>query len=173
MMADSTPGEWQALVLAQRPWLQALIGRQLSEPAAVEDVLQETLTAGVEKGDESPGVVDMRAWLGGVARKKSQDHLRKRLRRERAHRRMGGEPDVAAATPLEVLIDAERHSLVRDAVGRLGRRDAELLRLKYAEGKNYTEIGAALGLSHNAVANGLREARSRFRISIAEHEAEI
>lgn len=169
-MAETGTGEWQALVLAQRPWLQALIGRQLSERAAVEDVLQETLAAGVEKEAEREQVGDLRAWLGGVAKRKSQDHLRRAIRRARAHERMGdaGEGAEAPATPLELLVDAERHGRVREAVRGLPERDAALLRMKYGEGRSYAEIGDRLGIGHNAVANGLREARARLRRAVGE-----
>ena len=49
-MASST--EWQDQVLEHGPWLHRLISRQIDEPDAVEDVLQETLTAAIRSEAE-------------------------------------------------------------------------------------------------------------------------
>ncbi len=168
-MAEISDADWGALVAAQRPWLQALIDRQVPERAAAEDILQETLAAGISKEAERGSIADLRAWLGGVARNKSRQHFRSQVRRERAHQRAGDEPWGAAVTPLEVLVDAERENLVRAAVGALGEADSEILRMKYGEGMNYRQIGESLGIDHNAVTNRLRAARQTLRSALRRH----
>ena len=76
-------------------------------------------------------------------------------------------------TPLEILMDSERHDLVREAMGSLRHEDAEILQLKYGEGLNYKSIGRRLEIDHHAVTNRLREARARLRAAVARGDGEI
>jgi RNA polymerase sigma-70 factor (ECF subfamily) len=81
----------------------------------------------------------------------------------RRHNTSPGEAD-----PLEWLLDEERRELVRQALGRLARRDAEILLLKYSEGWSYRELAARLGISTSAVEARLHRARARLRSQLAE-----
>ena len=52
-------------------------------------------------------------------------------------------------------------------MGRLPRRDAEILMLKYTEEWNYQELAQHLGISHSAVETRLHRARQRLRVELA------
>ena len=167
-MASST--EWQDQVLKHGPWLHRLISRQLDEPDAVEDVLQETLTAAIRSEAEGrqEGVQDLRAWLGGVARNKSRHYIRGEERKRRNHNRFAEEctpfqGPPTAVTPLELLLHSERMGAVQSGLDSLAEEDTNLLRMKYLEQLNYEQIGTALGIDRNAVTNRLRRARTRLR----------
>ena len=65
--------------------------------------------------------------------------------------------------PLAWLVDDERRSLVRKAIDRLKRRDAEILLLKYTEDWSYQQLAVHLGISCSAVEARLHRARARMR----------
>ena len=69
--------------------------------------------------------------------------------------------DLPAQGPDVDLERNERTALVRAALATLGERDREALLLK-AEGFNYEEIAATLGLSNGAVGTTLARARRRL-----------
>ena len=75
------------------------------------------------------------------------------------------EPD-----PLGWLLADERQRLVREALGRLGARDSEILLLKYTEGWSYVEIAGRLGISEAAVETRLHRARGRLRRELSALE---
>jgi RNA polymerase sigma-70 factor (ECF subfamily) len=61
----------------------------------------------------------------------------------------------------------ERRKLVRTALAKLPRRDAEILLLKYTEDWSYHDIAAHLGIGHSAVEARLHRARRRLRSELA------
>ena len=75
--------------------------------------------------------------------------------------------DVRAADPLEWLVTAERQRLIRAALERLARRDAEILLLKYTEDWSYRDLAVHLGISESAVEARLHRARTRLRVELA------
>ena len=64
--------------------------------------------------------------------------------------------------------------MVRAALQRLPRRDAEILLLKYTEDWSYRELAAHLGVSESAVEARLHRARTRLREAmIGTHGIEV
>jgi RNA polymerase sigma factor (sigma-70 family) len=64
----------------------------------------------------------------------------------------GGQCELSSTPdPLAYLIRDERGELIRKALARLPRRDAEILLLKYTEDWSYRELAAHLGVSESAV----------------------
>jgi RNA polymerase sigma-70 factor (ECF subfamily) len=61
----------------------------------------------------------------------------------------------------------ERESLVRQAMARLPKRDAEILLLKYTEDWSYQQLAEHLGLSTSAVEARLHRARQKMRKALA------
>jgi RNA polymerase sigma factor (sigma-70 family) len=57
--------------------------------------------------------------------------------------------------------------LIRKAIKRLPRQDAEMLMLKYTEDWSYRELADHLGISHSAVESRLHRARKRMRDQLA------
>jgi RNA polymerase sigma factor (sigma-70 family) len=60
----------------------------------------------------------------------------------------------------------ERRGLVREALARLSRRDAEILLLKYTEDWSYRDLASHIGISESAVEARLHRARKRLREAI-------
>jgi RNA polymerase sigma-70 factor (ECF subfamily) len=74
-----------------------------------------------------------------------------------------GHAGVHAPDPLDWLLRDERRGLVREALSRLPRREAEILLLKYTEGWSYRELAQHLGVGESAVEARLHRARQRLR----------
>ncbi len=64
----------------------------------------------------------------------------------------------------------ERRDLVRQAIRRMPRREAEILLLKYTENWSYEQLAQHLGTSDSAVESRLHRARGRLRKELATLE---
>ena len=89
-----------------------------------------------------------------------------RLRRY-AERMRPTEHDPRIVDPLDWLLADERASLVRQAIGRLPRREVEILLLKYSESWSYEQLAQHLGITESAVESRLHRARRRLRQELA------
>ena len=69
--------------------------------------------------------------------------------------------------PIEWLLRKERREMVREALGRLAGKDAEILMLKYYEGWSCRRISDQLGISEKAADARLHRARQRLRAELA------
>src|SRR5205807_7229861 len=65
--------------------------------------------------------------------------------------------------PLDWLLTDERKAMVRQALDRLPRRDAEILLLKYSEDWSYRRMAEHLGMSTSAIEARLHRARQKLR----------
>ena len=88
---------------------------------------------------------------------------RRKLTDSFARRTRPTEADFREPDPLDWLLAEERRGLVRVALGRLPRRDAEILLLKYTENWSYLELADHLGITPSAVQARLHRARKRMR----------
>jgi RNA polymerase sigma factor (sigma-70 family) len=78
-------------------------------------------------------------------------------------------PGISMGEPLTWLLAAERGEIVRRAISRMPRREAELLLLKYSENWSYRELAAHLGQTESAIESRLHRARRRLRDELAQH----
>ncbi|MGE0610382.1 MAG: RNA polymerase sigma factor [Pirellulales bacterium] len=171
----STPGvDWSAAVAAHQRWMRTVILARLGERQAVDEVLQEVLLAAVK---QNPKLEPDRVapWLYRLAVIQALLYRRKQGRRRKlteryADRVQPREGQSRSVDPLEWLLAGERQKLVRQALGRLPPRDAEILLLKYTEDWSYHELAAYLGVSHSAVEARLHRARGRLRDELAAME---
>ena len=166
--------DWAAALAAHDRWLRTAVLARVGERQAVDEVLQEVALAAVAQraplGDPSKAG----AWLYRLAVRQALLYRRKCGRRHRVDGRyaalrgagVGGEssPD---RDPLDWLLCVERRELVRAALLRLARRDAEILLLKYTEDWTYRELADRLGVSESAVEARLHRARQRLRDVLA------
>jgi len=96
-----------------------------------------------------------RAWLFGIARNVLSSFLRGRVRRSNLADRLRLELREDAVAP--------RDTELEEALGRLRRDDAELVRLVAWEGFGVEEAGAVLGLSPAASRKRYSRARASLR----------
>jgi RNA polymerase sigma-70 factor (ECF subfamily) len=172
MTDEATPAcpgtrlDWSAALGVHERWLRTAIFARLGEPQAVEEVLQEVALAAVAQRAPLLDPSRLAAWLYRLAARQALQHRRRCGRRHRLLRTYAA--GVAAhggqvTDPLQWLLLDERRKLVRLALERLPRRDAEILLLKYTEDWSYRELAERLGISASAVEARLHRARQRLR----------
>ena len=175
--ADAPGVDWQAALVEHDRWLRTVVYARLREPQAVDEVLQEVSLAAVRQ--QSP-IADSRKvapWLYRLAVTQSLLYRRKQGRRRKltnnyAQQIRPTENDHRESDPLDWLLADERRRLVRAAVERLPKRDAEILLLKYSEDWSYHELAHHLGISLSAVESRLHRARKRIRDILATFDVE-
>jgi RNA polymerase sigma-70 factor, ECF subfamily len=135
--------------------LVRMLYRRTGDRDRAEDLAQETFARAVAAPPNNP-----RPWLFAVALNLVREDGRKNVRQGRRLELLRADsPPVIA--PDEEFDRNERSAAVRSALAMLNDRDREALLLK-AEGFNYQEIAATLGLSKGAVGTTLARARRRL-----------
>jgi RNA polymerase sigma factor (sigma-70 family) len=174
--AGSTPKiDWQAALAEHGRWLRTVVHARLGEPQAVEDVMQEISLAAVRQRAPLADASKIAPWLYRLAVTQSLLYRRKQGRRRKltasyARQVMPEQESGREADPLRWLLADERRELVRKALARLPRRDAEILSLKYSENWSYRELAERLGVSPAAMQARLHRARQRLRSELAALE---
>jgi len=141
-----------------RPWLRALCHGHVSDPWAVDDLVQETLVLAFRDLGQLRHPGAFRPWLGQVACNVCGGHLRRR--RSRPEVLVAELPEAAASFPVG------QHE-VEAALGRAGEEEGELLRLHYVEGFTVAEMAAKLSHSAAGIRSRLYRARLRLRKEMA------
>jgi RNA polymerase sigma factor (sigma-70 family) len=139
-------------------------------------VLQEVALAVFSRSRTSADPSNAAAWLYRIAVKQTLLYRRKQGRRHRlvnGYAERVGEPCDSPddRNPLGWLLLDERRRVVRDALARLPRRDAEMLLLKYSEDWSSRDMAARLGLSEAAIVARLHRARRRLREVLTKSSA--
>ena len=163
--------DWADALARHDRWLRTVVRARLGEPQAVDDVLQEVSLAAVQQRSPLADATKVAPWLYRLAVTQSLLYRRRcgRLRKltdRYAQRLRPGDAD-GCEDPLAWLLADERCKLVRQAIDRLPRRDAEILLLKYSEDWSYHQLAEHLGISHSAVEARLHRARGRLRNELA------
>jgi RNA polymerase sigma-70 factor, ECF subfamily len=109
------------------------------------------------------GADDLTAWIYRVATNAGFDALRTNSRRRKREEAAGNSGIHAAAAPdaLDSLLAEERRTRVREVLGSLKPRDAQLLLLR-ANGLAYRELAATLGIEPGSVGTMLARAEADF-----------
>lgn len=166
--ADTPTIDWQSTLAEHDRWLRTIVLARLGEPAAVDEVMQEVSLAAVRQAAPLADPGKVAPWLYRLAVTQSLLYRRKQGRRRKltdayARRTAPTEADNRQPDPLGWLLAEERRRLVRTALARLPRRDAEILLLKYTEDWSYLELADHLGITRSAVQARLHRARNRMR----------
>jgi RNA polymerase sigma factor (sigma-70 family) len=167
------PGiDWQVALAQHHRWLRTVVFARVREPQAVDEVLQEVALAAVKQAAPLSDASKIAPWLYRLAILQSLMYRRRCGRRRRLNDQYAGDvqrraDEFTSPDPLNWLLAKERRVLVRQALGKLPPKDAEILLLKYTENWNYHQIAAHLGVSHSAIETRLHRARQRMRQQLA------
>ena len=164
--------DWPAMLAENERWLRTVVLARVSDYAAVDDVLQEVATTAIEKGHQLRDPASAAPWLYRLAVVAALQYRRRQGRRRKlidrfAERQPPTDSDTREPDPLDWLLADERKSIVRQALARLPKRDAEILLLKYTEDWSYHQLAEHLGLSTSAVEARLHRARQKMRKALA------
>jgi RNA polymerase sigma-70 factor, ECF subfamily len=138
------------------PALVRMLYRRTGDQDRAEDLAQETFARAVAAPPDNP-----RPWLFAVALNLVREDGRRSVSRGRRLELLRAEKDEPVAGPDAEFDRKEGTARVRAALGTLNERDREALLLK-AEGFDYEEIAATLGLAKGAVGTTLARARRRL-----------
>jgi RNA polymerase sigma-70 factor (ECF subfamily) len=164
--------DWTAALAQHGRWLRTVVLARVGDATAADDVMQEVATVAVEKGHQLRDLARVAPWLYRLAVVAALQYRRRQGRGRKlidrfAERRRPTEADAREPDPLDWLLADERKKLVRQALGLLRRRDAEILLLKYTEDWSYRQLAEHLGLSTSAVEARLHRARQKMRQALA------
>jgi RNA polymerase sigma factor (sigma-70 family) len=169
---DGLPGQpidWASILVRHDRWLRTVVAARLGERQAVDEVLQDvSLAAVAAKVAVDPSRVA--GWLYRLAIRKT---LLYRRSMGRQHKLVGRyakrvrDEGTNPADPLGWLLLDERSALVREALGKLPVRDAEILLLKYTENWSCRDLANHLGQTEAAIESRLHRARARLRDELA------
>ena len=163
--------DWPAALARHHRWLWTVVLARVGEPQAVDEVMQEVSMAALAQRWPLRDPEKTAPWLYRLAVTQSLLYRRKQGRGRklvgRYAQRCPATVEDRGSDPLGWLLADERRQLVRTALERLSRRDAEILLLKYSENWTYKELADHLGISHSAVEARLHRARARLRQQLA------
>ena len=168
---DSEEGvgiDWPAELARHDRWLRTIVAARMRDADETQDVMQEVALAAVKQSSPLSDPTKVGPWLYRLAVRQCLLYRRTRGRQRKlvdqfAERYRPSEIDQRSADPLAWLLADERREQIREAIGRLHRRDAEILLLKYTEGWSYKQLAEHIGISHSAVEARLHRARGRLR----------
>lgn len=163
--------DWHTALAQHNRWLRTVAFARLRDREAVDEVMQEVALAAVRQAAPLKDPAKVAPWLYRLTVRQVLHYRRKCGRRRNladryAQRFQPTENDTREREPLDWLLADERRRLVREALERLPRRDAEILLLKYAENWSYHQMAAHLGISHSAIEARLHRARKRLRTQL-------
>lgn len=156
--------DWETVVREHEPDVRRTVYRLVGDHADAWDCVQETFLEAVRIDRREP-VRNWPALLRRVATARALDLLRARAR-QRSRRGTEAEPADAISREAGPSCRAEANELakrLRDAVGRLPRRQAEVFCLACFDELTAEEIGQEMGISPAATRMALSRARQRLR----------
>jgi RNA polymerase sigma-70 factor (ECF subfamily) len=131
--------------------------------ADAEDVAQSTFLR-LARGDLDEGQIrDMGGYLRRAAVNAALDVLRSRSVQAQVPLEDAFFPSRSQASPEQAQSSAELRQLLRQALGKLHPRTAEMFALRYMEGLDNPEVARIMKTSQAVVAVTLHRARSRLR----------
>jgi RNA polymerase sigma-70 factor, ECF subfamily len=171
LVKNEPPGELATLFQTHHGRVFRTAQRITGSAADAEDVLQ-TVFLRLVKGQESYDLSqNPEAYLSRAAINASLDLLRSRTRSKSvAFDEVDADTMAGRARSPEALhADRELQTLVRQAVGRLGKTAGEMFVLRYYEGFNNKEIAVLLQTSPFVVGVVLHRARTKLRKEIGHY----
>jgi RNA polymerase sigma-70 factor (ECF subfamily) len=135
-------------------------GRALG-PEELADLAQDVLVVAWRKLREFEGLSALEGWAYGICVLEYRNALRRGRRQRQEARSIASR----AGAPHEAALDPDPWAFeeVHEGLRRIGREEAQVIRLKHFEGRTFEEIGRRLGLSSNTVKTryyrGLEELR--------------
>ena len=127
------------------------------------DLISQTFLACVEQRDV---IVNVKAFLFAVARRRLADHLRQRARAPELDLALSSLADLAPG-PVTELVARERGELLHAGLARIPLDDQIAIELAYFEGMAMEDIASVLEINPNTVRSRLSRARDKLREVLA------
>jgi RNA polymerase sigma factor (sigma-70 family) len=160
--------DWPAELDRHGRWLRTVALARVGEAAAADDVMQDVAMTALAKGHQLRDPAKAAGWLYRLVVVAALQYRRRMGRRRKlldryADRFPPTDEDAREQDPLGWLLADEQKAMVRQAIEKLPRRDAEIVLLKYTEDWSYQQLAEHLGMSISAVEARLHRARKKMR----------
>jgi RNA polymerase sigma-70 factor (ECF subfamily) len=162
-MPAEASGVWfEAIFRDHYPRVVSLLARLTGDRAQAEEIASDVFCKVSQRGPLAMEC-DPAPWIYRCATNAGLDSLRSNTRRKRREELAGAETVRLAdqENALDDVLRAERCARVREVLGDLKPRDAQLLLLR-AEGLAYRELAEALGMQPGSVGTLLARAEAEF-----------
>lgn len=155
---------FDAIVLRHQRFVWVIAYRFLGDPAAAEDIVQETFIRVLQAASRYKPSVYFRAYLYRITVRLCIDSARKKRPIFTDHL-----PEVVDSSPdpSATLVEKERETKIRKALGALPPRQRMAVILKYYEDLSYADIARAMGITVKAVERLLGRARANLRTKLS------
>lgn len=152
------------------PLLRPFVSKFFIEPAATDEVLQETFIRVWLNRDKLPELDNVQAWLYTIASRQCLTALRKDLlhRKKREQWQKLEKESIENDKPDEMAILAEIKDLVAEAIRKMPPARQRIYRMSREEGLKPAQIAGELSLSVNTVKNVLVAALKEIRDYLSE-----
>ena len=151
-------------LLGHAGWARRLALHLVREPAAADDLVQDTWEVAMTNG--RPAGVPLGAWLTGVMRNLARFGARSDVRR--ARRDAGFANDSVAAHPDELLARFQMQRQLADLVSGLREPYRSTVLLRYYDGLTAVQIGRKLGIPAATVRWRVKQGLDELRTALAE-----
>ena len=158
--------DWDRIVREHGPMVYGTAWRILGNAADAEDVVQDVFL----QVHQLQRVHPVRCW-GALLRRLAACRALDRLRRRRPSLPLDGLTlAVTDDAPDDVAMGHELADRLREAIGQLPPREAEVFCLRYFEDLTYDQIAATCGISRGAAAAALHKARAKLEAALVAAE---
>jgi RNA polymerase sigma-70 factor (ECF subfamily) len=129
-----------------------------------EEIAQDTMVTVWRKAElYDPAQAAVSTWVFTIARNLRIDMARRQTRARNGVAAMGPAEEETVDSAEDATLAGEREAKVRDAIGRLSREQATVLRLSFYSEKPHAEIARELGIPLGTVKSRVRLAMAKIR----------
>lgn len=172
---------FELLLSRHRGAIYAFLLRSVRDPAAAEDLFQETFLRVVQRADQFTGQSKLSTWLFTIARNLTVDHARRM--RHRRHASLDASPpgsDSESRTLGEQVagpdrgadraaIEAQARATFQVALDALPDEQREVFFLRQVDGLAFADIAAILGVPENTAKSRMRYALERLQQALGDY----
>jgi RNA polymerase sigma factor (sigma-70 family) len=159
-------GAFTALVEKHQRLVFGVALSSARDAAIAEDVAQEAFVEAWRDLGRLRDPSRVGSWIAGIARNLARGISRTSRRRRAIDDAKDDAAPAAAPTPLDQVIEAESHGLVREALTEIPAAYREVLVLFYVHGQSIEEVAGALGVREDLVKQRLVRGRKALRATM-------
>ncbi|MEM1185560.1 MAG: sigma-70 family RNA polymerase sigma factor [Planctomycetota bacterium] len=174
--AKGDQAAWARLVSAYSPRVFAMVRSRVRDPELSEEITQSVFATVARQLGNNDGYREQgrfEAWLFRVALNRVRDEARRRKRRSALQERISVDPLVAGSSVQDVQrADTDQLSGLREALGKLGERDRDIIELRHHAQMSFKQIAESLGEPVGTLLARHHRALRKLRDMIGSDESE-